>query len=195
MKIDLEPIFEGQIVYVVASGESLKGFDFDLLEGKNTIVINDTLFKYPPFWVFAKVFVTADTGFFNRNKKELKKFPGIKITRCGNGYPGWNYFIDEGRSEDLRVLRKTNNSGFYALAAALKLGANKVYLLGFDIKWKKQPYWYDIPLDQLRKYKNIMYYKDTHLKYFEYYKDHNIINASPNSAITCFPKCELTEIF
>ncbi|MBA7636651.1 hypothetical protein ES703_44272 [subsurface metagenome] len=192
MKIDLKPIFKGQTVYVVGSGESLLEFDFELLRGKNVIAINDMIFRKIPF---AQVLVAMDPGWFKRNKKELENFKGIRLTRCGKGRPEWNYFIDEGKSEDLCALRKTGNSGFYALAAALKLGASKVYLLGFDITWKKQPYCYDSTREEIREYKRSMHFKDAHLRYFEYYKDFNIINASPDSAITCFPKCELTEIF
>jgi len=189
MKIDLEKIFEGT-VYVVASGESLKGFDFEKLRGKNVIVVND-VFKYAPF---ARVLVALDTGWFKRNKHELKNFKGYKITLCGKGHPGWNYFIDQGISEDL-MLRKVKNSGFYAMVAAIKLGAEKIYLLGFDITWKDQPYFYDIPPEKVKQYRSSMHHKDKHLRYFEYYKDYNIINASPDSAITCFPKCKLDEIW
>jgi hypothetical protein len=191
MKIDLEQIFSGQTVYVVASGESLREFDFEKLRGKNVIVVND-VFKYVPF---AQVLVSLDTGYIKRNKHELKKFPGYKITLCGKGHPGWNYFIDQGVSEDLSILRKVKNSGFYAMVAALKLGAEKIYLLGFDITWKEQPYFYDIPRDKINSYRSSMHHKDKHLRYFEYYKDQNIINASPDSAIACFPKCKLNEIW
>ena len=191
MKIDLPEIFKGQTVYVVASGESLKGFDFEQLRGKNIIVVND-VFRYIPF---AQVLVACDTGWHKRNKHELKNFKGIKIMICGKGRPGWNYFIDQGMSEDVGALRKTRNSGFHALAAAIKLGADKIYLLGFDITWKEQPYCYDIPREKVKEYKSSMHLKDAHVRYFEWYKDFNIINASPDSAITCFPKCKLSEIF
>ena len=193
MYIDLPEIFKGQTVYVVASGESLLDFDFKKLKDKNVIAVNNMIFEKIPF---AQVLVALDTGFFKRNKQELKDFKGIKITRCGIGHPGWNYIIDEGRSEDLCALRKAcGNSGFHAMAAAIKLGASKIYLLGFDITWKKQPYCYDIPREKVQAYRSSMHHKDAYVRYFEWYKDFNIINASPDSAITCFPKCKLTEIF
>lgn len=192
MKLDLPEIFKDQTVYVVASGESLLGFDFEKLKGKNVIAINDMIFKKIPF---AQVLVACDTGWHKRNKQKLKDFKGIKIMRCGKGRPGWNYIIDEGKSEDLLALRHTANTGFHALAVAIKLGASKIYLLGFDITWKKQPYCYDIPHNEIKEYKSAMHFKDAHLRYFDYYKDHNIINASPDSAITCFKKCKLTEIW
>jgi len=190
MKIDLPEIFKDKTVYVVAPGESLKGFDFERLRGKNIIVINDVL-KYISF---ASMLVACDTGWHDRNKHLAKNFKGYKIMLAGKGRPGWNYFIDQGRTEDKLILRHTRNSGFHAMAAAIKLGASKIYLLGFDIIWKNQPYFYDIPQDQIDKYRNGMHRKDAHLRYFEYYKEYNIINASPSSAITCFPKCSLDEI-
>ncbi len=190
MKIDLPEIFKGKTVYVVGSGESLKGFDFERLRDRNVIAVNN-VWEYVPF---AQVLVTLDSGWFTRNKPKLHKFTGIRIMKCGKGHPGWNYFIDQGMTEDKLILRNATNSGFYAMVAALKLGATKVYLLGFDVTWKKQPYFYDIPQVEVDQYRNGMHRKDAHLRYFEYYKDYNIINASPDSAITCFPKCSLNEI-
>ncbi|NQU87776.1 MAG: hypothetical protein HQ541_18660 [Mariniphaga sp.] len=190
MKIDLPEIFKDKTVYVVASGESLMGFDFDRLRGKNIIAINDVL-KYIPF---AQVLVACDTGWNDRNKHLAQNYKGYKIMFAGKGRPGWNYFIDQGMTEDKLILRNTRNTGFHAMVAALKLGASKIYLLGFDITWKKQPYFYEIPYDKVREYKSSMHRKDAHLRYFEYYKDYNIINASPDSAITYFPKCSLDEI-
>ena len=190
MKIDLPEIFENQTVYIVASGESLIGFDFERLRSKNIIAINDVL-KYVPF---ATMLVACDTGWHDRNKHLAQNFKGYKIMIAGKGRPGWNYFIDQGMTEDKLILRHTRNSGFYAMITAIKLGASKIYLLGFDVIWKKQPYFYDIPYDKVREYKSSMHRKDADLRYFDYYKDHNIINASPDSAITCFPKCSLDEI-
>ncbi len=190
MKIDLPEIFKDKTVYVVGSGESLKDFDFERLRDRNIIVVNN-VYEYVPF---AQVLVALDTGWYRRNKPKLHKFTGIRITRCGKGYPGWNYFIDQGMTEDKLILRKAINSGLYAMVAAIKLGASKIYLLGFDVTWKKQPYFYDIPQVEIDQYRNAMHRKDAHLRYFEYYKDYNIINASPDSAITCFPKCSLSEI-
>ena len=190
MKIDLPEIFKDKTVYVVASGESLKGFDFERLRDRNVIVVNN-VFEYMPF---AQVLVGCDTGWFKRNKHKLQKFTGYKNMFAGKGQPGWNYFIDQGMTEDKLILRNTRNSGFHAMVAAIKFGANKIYLLGFDVTWKKQPYFYDIPQVEIDQYRNAMHRKDAHLRYFEYYKDYNIINASPDSAITCFPKCSLSEI-
>lgn len=191
MKIDLPEIFKDKTVYVVGSGESLLDFDFELLRDKNVIAVNEMIFKKIPF---AQVLVALDPGWFTRNKPKMYKFTGIRIMKCGKGRLGWNYFIDQGMTEDKLILRNATNSGFYAMVAALKLGATKVYLLGFDVTWKKQPYCYDIPQAEVDKYRNGMHRKDAHLRYFEYYKDYNIINASPDSAITCFPKCSLSEI-
>ena len=190
MKIDLPEIFKDKTVYVVASGESLKGFDFERLRDRNVIVVNDVC-KYV---LFAQVLVALDPGWYTRNKPYLHKFTGLRITKCGKGRPGWNYFIDQGMSEDKLVLRNAINSGLYAMVAAIKLGASKIYLLGFDVTWKKQPYFYDSTQAQIDEYRNGMHRKDAHLRYFDYYKDYNIVNASPDSAITCFPKCSLDDI-
>jgi len=171
MKINIPRIFANKEVYIVATGESLKGFDFDLLKNKPVIAVCK-----------AKDYVNYD----------LITDLDLAYTKLEKGkYIVSNKTIDY--DNDINVLsldyllRYGNNSGFTALAVAFELGATKVNLLGFDVGWKKQRYFYGH-----EEKKGHDYYR--HLKCFDYFKNHPVINWSKDSLIECFQKKDIIEL-
>lgn len=121
-----------QEVFIVGGGESLKGFDWDLLKQLRTIGCNDAYLHGTDICIF------GDKRWFTLHQKPLAKYEGIVITNCPqvqksrlpwlwcmrretkglhNGSLGWN-----------------NNTGASAVNLAVILGAAKIHLLGFDMK-------------------------------------------------------------
>ena len=64
-------------VYIVGGGTSLRGFDWNLLTNKDTIVINKSIFyvSYPTY------FVTTDYSFIIKISNEVLKFREIKCPK------------------------------------------------------------------------------------------------------------------
>lgn len=130
-------IWDGDTVYIVAGGPSLKGFNFERLNGKNVIAINKAfMYVRNP-----TVLYWTDTRFYNWYKGEIDSLKTMKITASHSG----RYLAEDvlliknagsGRVLDLSSpdkLTTTNNSGLGAIGLAIKMGAKKIYLLGYDM--------------------------------------------------------------
>ena len=142
-------------VYIIGGGNSLKGFDFNKLKNRDTIVVNKAV-KYVPnptyfitmdFTVLKKIGLDlvapyCGTTIFIANfaKPYLKEQNGQIIdTRFGLIYTlnEFNMIIkswaEEGIGFDFQNFRSGNNSGYCALQLAILLGYKKIYLLGIDL--------------------------------------------------------------
>lgn len=130
-----EKEWDQQDAFIIGGGSSLKSFNFDLLAPFNTIGCNDA-FRLGPKVV--KICIFGDASFFNRYKWELGEFKGrvvtvaqalanykmdriLKMNRMREGLHhgdslGWNY-----------------STGAAAINLALSLGAERVFLLGYDM--------------------------------------------------------------
>jgi hypothetical protein len=142
--------------FIIGGGPSLAGFNFERLRGRRTIGVNLAFYFFEPTIIFS-----MDTRFLNwiTNGTYETKYPGCREKfRATAAYKIWlltytaslpdsilvapvfrNY--DHGRLHLSWVFRDGlghgNNSGFGALNLALVLGANPIYLLGFDMKHEK----------------------------------------------------------
>ena len=142
--------------FLVGGGPSLDGFNFARLKGHRTIGINLAFYFFEPTIVFS-----MDTRFLNwiTNGTYEAKYPGCRERfQTTAAYKIWlltytaslpgSIFVapvfrnyDHGRTHLSWIFRDGlghgNNSGFGALNLALVLGANPIYLLGFDMKHEK----------------------------------------------------------
>ena len=120
--------------YVIGSGPSLRGFDFDALPDGCRIGANKS------GWLAGcDILVTVDRNFHRNFRQEIETFPGevfAVFTGAREEYPGVTYweFSREEFSERHGVLCGLN-SGFAALNLAFLLGYREIALLGFDFKW------------------------------------------------------------
>lgn len=146
-------IWEGQPCFVVGGGYSLNDFDFDLLQGQNVIAVNRSFEKCH----FAQFFITMDYRFLlwlangtlgwdalqlfgkfegekffvNTAEKHPDDFP-IEVTEL-TPLVGESPHYTVGVSRDLSEgLYSMGNSGGAGIQLAIILGANPIYLLGFD---------------------------------------------------------------
>ena len=122
------------ICYVIGSGPSLTGFDFDALPGGVRIGANKSA------WLAkCDILVTLDKRFHREFRSEIESFSGAKYCAVppDNPIDGVTYVTHhrgDGFSDDPSALRGVS-SGFAALNLAYLLGYTEIALLGFDYKW------------------------------------------------------------
>ena len=134
----------GRRCFIVGGGPSLKGFDFGRLRGERVIVVNKAFYDVP----FADVMFAMDRSLLDRvtsgklgenYRQAFETFPGVKLwlDLFGYSYPPSVYSLpaagEIGWTKSLREgLCHGQNSGYGALNLAMVLGADPIYLLGYD---------------------------------------------------------------
>jgi len=156
---------ERDIIYIVAGGASLEGFDFCSLEGLDTIVVNKTLFnvKNPTY------FITMDYSFMGKCPGAVQQLPQAttKVFVAALDVPylaDKNGLIVDTRSKliydlspfDLIIKSKSKdglgdswstfcngwNSGYCAMQFAFVMGYKRIVLLGIDLVAQKQTHFH-----------------------------------------------------
>jgi hypothetical protein len=185
-------------VYIIGGGSSLTGFNFQQLQGRIVLVINDAMLRLP----WATAVFSADRTWASKRSKELAQFNGERYLATGTlepDIPEITHLMrdnDPGLSEHPQFLRVRGTSGYGALNLAFLKGAPQIVLLGFD---------YYAP--QQRWYKNYSWPSDTMPSDFQDWAKEfdsmipqlkrsrvEVWNANPESRITAFPTITLKEI-
>lgn len=192
--------------FIIGGGPSLLDFDFNILKGGKIIAINKAFINVP----FADIMFGIDKKFYNwasnpefnkedtlKNLNEnFKKFKGIKIILK---LPGEVY------SDDISLIKSCGdkgisdkledgiyfgaNSGYGALNLAICLGANPIYLLGYDMKQGKNGeshYHSGYPQIQVGKALTTFLSRFPLIADYAKEKNINIINLSTDSKLKCF---------
>jgi hypothetical protein len=142
----LDNLYEGLPIYIISTGTSLRGFDFNRLNGKITIGINRIIEYYHPS-IMHFVDVTAHTT----HAEALRDYNGMILVGAGAGPTETHDNVFEiGRNIDTFRMSETStllskkvgrsfNDGWFgggagatALHAAILLGGDPIYLLGYD---------------------------------------------------------------
>jgi len=212
--------WKGKPCIVVGGGPSLRDFDWELLCGWRVIGVNRVYERFDPTIIFS-----MDTRFLrwitesNYGAEAKEKFmkskaykvwlctyncklpPEIYIVRVWENYSrGFRAFPDTMR----KGIGHGNNSGYGALNLAVCLGANPIYLLGFDMSYvredptdvmKIRTHWHEGHPQPHRP--------DTVAKFVEYFRlpavrtrelGIDVINLNPRSRLNCFPKMRREEV-
>lgn len=192
-------MWKGKRCFVVGGGPSLQGFDFKMLEDEYSIAVNRAYEFYDADILFA-----MDGRFYNwtlqgKYGKEAKArfytFNGIKfwLDIANLNINHVHYVKAVGRSglswQLEHGLFHGNNSGYGALNLALTLGANPIYLLGFDMAFdeKGNGHFHDghpVPFKEA-----MMKSFPTNFNKFAAEmkaKGRRVINCSRKSALKCF---------
>lgn len=128
----------GEPCFIIGGGASLKGFDFDRLRGKGRIIAINRAYESVPF---ADIHFFMDNRYYHRVQGEAawQAFPGRRVYLNMSGYPVGGDVISvsqAGRTGLSRSLGEGlfhgNNSGVGAIGLAYCMGANPIYLMGFD---------------------------------------------------------------
>lgn len=198
---DVWNLMKDQDVYIVGSGSSLQGFDFNRLKGKFTIALNHSMYHFDSTTVL----------FIDRKllKDDNKKAIGFLRDYKGIIFSAWRslYHMESIKGRNVcnfslngRGVHENYWDGFYngkssglvSLGLALILGARHIFLLGFDYDQESQEKHFYNKTGQDRynneksytagKCKSISRMYDLYSKY----KD-KITNLNPKSRLTTFP--------
>ena len=141
-------MFEGKRIFIIGSGPSLKGFDFNVLKDEITIAVNHTLEYYHD----AKIHLFGDPRIFQYTKHIYDSgYKGLVFASfhadIGDYAEKENFYVFAKnwnrvttRIED--GLYSNFNSGMEAVNLALIMGAKEIYLLGIDFCADNNEYYF-----------------------------------------------------
>lgn len=192
--------WKDQRCFIIGGGESLKDFDFSKLRNELVIGVNRAyeVIDCPINFAMDKDLhdwiIKGKLGQETKEKfEDFKGYP-VWLDSAGYDYPKGIFILNKSASHNISHSMKDGigggtNSGFGALSLAVCLGANPIYLLGFDMKGKdgKQAWWHDgYPDKQGDKiYKSFINdFKRVAPGLKE--KGFQVINLNPESELKCF---------
>jgi hypothetical protein len=196
-----EPKWKGQDAFIIGGGPSLREFNWARLHAKNTIGCN-TAFTLGPR--VCKVCFFSDISWFDRYGLELEGFAGPVVTHSPElACAGEHEWVRQVPREDfglhLNALGYGGNSGCGAINLALLMGAQRVFLLGFDCQLPadRRPNWHDrvhdVPSDDVytRFYEGFTRLAQDLPRVFP---GRQVINLTEGSRLTQFPQLPLDSI-
>ncbi len=198
------------IIHAVVSGSSpLSVYSPYMKELHNKHVIGVNVAYMLGNWIDMVFF--GDTGFFLKHKIALASFPNLRVSCSGHASKiSWVKYVPrdkehvKGISPHPGMVSWNLNSGGAAINLAVRTGAKRIILLGFDMKLSPEStqHWHNVygkgqklRPDQLRKLPF-----ERHLRGFPHIAreaaamDVEILNANPDSAIDCFKKVNVKEL-
>jgi hypothetical protein len=141
----LDGLFAGQPLFIVSTGTSLRRFEFARLDGRITIGINRVVEHYQP-----TVLHLLDRTAHRTHASALARYGGLVIANEGAAPAGRantyevrhnvdTFELQDGATELSTVVGRSFADGFFgggagctALHTAMLLGADPIYLLGYD---------------------------------------------------------------
>lgn len=189
-------LWPGETIFLLGGGPSLQGFDATKLAGRRVIALNSSWALMPD----ADVLLAPDRRWWRWNKGKIGFRGDHRITTQPEAPAGvhlMEYGGREGLSADPWCL-KGRNAGHQGINLAVHLGAARIVLLGFDQKPAEdgRAHWHEehrIPSDPAD-------YANTMIPEFETLPAPlatlgvEVLNATPGSALECFPKIKLWRV-
>lgn len=193
----------GQRCFLLGGGPSLKGFDFSLLDNELTIGVNRIYEVYSP-----NILICLDWNFYDWLHDGEISDDSLSLYNKFEGIKAWVEIKKEYTrfGQEVQLIRPTGrvgvstsldnnfftggNSGFCALSLALCLGANPIYLLGYDMITKKKPQrWWHNGYPRIGKDRRYAGFRRSFVSIALGLKDRDIsvINLNPKSGLKCFP--------
>jgi hypothetical protein len=178
----------------IATGTSLTKEDVEYCKGKAKIyAIKESVTLCP----WADVLYSADTDWWEFYKG-YPDFKGEKWTVSAEASKKWGLNHVEYDSSlvwgNANILATGGNSGFQTLNLAVMHGATEVILLGYDMGHPtERKHWWTGEIKRPIRPSN---YEDWIKKFHAASKviPVPVLNATRNSALTCFPKVELRDV-
>ena len=182
-------------IFLIGGGPSLRGFDWEKLADRRCIAINAAGYSVP----WADVLFFTDWRFYEAHRRLVDGFSGITVTDDRNTEASVDVLVQHTGSDDLDTewpgIRHGDNSGYAAINLAWHFGARRLALLGYDMCSSA----------------------DGRMNFHGHYARHGnpakvkswvphferldpdrygleIVNCSPESALTCFPKRSVDEV-
>lgn len=186
--------FEGQTVAVLASGPSMSQAVADQLHaaGVPCIAINNTHRLAPWAWAL----YAADPEWWNHHtNRDARAFAGLKVTcRPVQGLLILRTVGNTGYTDEADCVHTYSNSGAQALQIAVKTGAAKVLLCGFDMQGST--HWHGLHPEGLRNTTPEQYarWREVMAPLPGLLADKcDVVNVTPGSAFTGFRMSTLEE--
>jgi hypothetical protein len=191
-------LWPGETVVCIASGPSLTQADVDFVRGKARVIVVNTSYKMA---LWADVMYACDARLWKWHRG-APEFQGMKfaLTSESARWPGVHVLGKsgtDGLSTDPKSIRTGSNSGYQAINVAVLMGAAKIVLLGYDMQLgpKGRQYWHaDHPMKQISPYAQFRRNFETLVKPLQDLGI-EVINCSRDSALKCFPKRRLEDVF
>jgi hypothetical protein len=201
----------GERCFIIGGGPSLIGFDFNRLRERGRIIAINKAYLDVPFADILFFMDGSKTTFYGHVQsgrlapgclEKWREFAGHKVylnlvgrrlddvySVKSAGRAGLSHSIRQG-------LYHGNNSGVGAIGLAICLGANPIYLLGIDCKFKdgKSHYHGGYPNRMPERVFN------SFIREFERLAQHlrrtqfQVINLNPDSGLRCFPFSTIEEV-
>lgn len=205
--------WRGQAAFLIGGGESLRGFDYSLLKGRRTIGVNKAFLHHDCDLVYS-----MDVRFYKWVRDGVLDKPGEPVSQRWREFKGRKIMLApiklQSFAHDVYLIRRIaekrisrdvavglfggDNSGFGAMMLAILLGANPVYLLGYDMQVKTDSHWHSgYPgQDAHRTQKKVSKYAHLFNEMAPRIKAEgfDVINLGPDSALTCFPKKDIHSV-
>jgi len=206
--------WNGKRCFILGGGPSLENFDFSLIKNELTIGINKSFIKFP-----TAVNFSMDAKFYEYvSKPNSADAVQNKIHEQWLTYSGVRTFLQldiKKQLENIYLVKKLtaksislnleagiyggSNSGLGALMLAMALGANPIYLLGYDMKVKDtKTHWHSGYPNQTAD--SLIRRLGKFIQSFDECADSikkagfTVINLNPDSALICFDKKRIEDI-
>ena len=181
-----------ETVAILASGPSMSQAVADKVRHLRCIAVNNTHRLAPWAWMLYAADsewwthpATSDALAFRGLRVSVSPAPSVHRLRLG-GVIGWD--------QSPEVIHSYSNSGAQAVQIAIKAGAERVLLLGFDMHRQDGDHWHGAHPHGLRNTT-----KEQYAIFRERFAELatripagvEVLNCTPGSALTCFPACDL----
>lgn len=186
-------------VFIIGGGPSLKEFRWQRLVGQKTIGCNSAFLHGASICTLC---LFSDAHWFLAMEDELESYAGRVVTQCEDNVVERPWVSRMARRESglhTDALGFGGNSGCSAINLALIMGARRVILLGFDCRMGNQNEmnWHDRRVEPANP--------EVFSKFFEGFEaiarqlpvvfpGRQVLNATPQSALPCFPLVDLDTI-
>ena len=193
-----EAKWQDEDVFIIGGGSSLKNFDWNLLREECTIGCNSA---FTLGVEICKICIFGDPKWFRKFQGELQNYKGAVFTNAGelrNTRINWLWTMPrKAKGLGTTALGWNKNTGAAAINLALILGAQRVFLLGFDMHLSREgkPNWHNKLISKPRKdvyEKFIEAFTIVSIDLKKIFPGREIINITDDSDLDVFPKigCE-----
>lgn len=198
--------WQGEDSYVIGGGDSLREFGWDSIRGTHTIGCNSAFVLGAEL---VEILVFGDRMWWERiGKTHLPKFGGV-VVGCTSQQikdaPDWLLTMERYERRGLAPagsgkLGWCGNTGALAINLALSLGAQRVFLLGFDMALGSngKANWHDLRYEASRPEPYPRFCSEmTHLARSlpRVFPGREVWNVTNGSQLRSFPKVSLEEHF
>jgi hypothetical protein len=187
--VDFRGKWQGQTVVCIASGPSLTAADCEMVKAARlpTIVTNTTIKLCP----WADVLVGFDGAWWTLYAPELVDYKGLRVTCSNSGSRAGAIPMHKNPG-----FRAFGNSGCAAIALAVLGKPRRIVLLGYDVQHTDgRKHWHADHPAPLGNAKGVKLWPAKFAKVADHAARHGVpvVNASRETALTCFPRARLED--